>query len=221
MHKIGLWPIYRKRNLSKRNHQHKIYPYLLEGLAINRPGMVWATDITYIRMAKGFVYMVAIIDWHSRYVLSWRLSTTIDTDFCVEALKDALSNHPSPEIFNTDQGSQFTADDFTSVLKKNGIKISMDGKGRWRDNVFIERLWKSLKYEEVYLKAYETVRDARAEIGKWIRFYNEERLHQSLDYCTPSEIYRDTDRVTIQQFVDDANQHPNAITAGFRYADSL
>ncbi|NQV38122.1 MAG: IS3 family transposase, partial [Candidatus Marinimicrobia bacterium] len=178
-----------KPNTSKPGKQHKIYPYLLRNLTINRPNQVWATDITYIPMAKGFLYLVVIMDWYSRKVLSWRLSNSMDTAFCVDALQEAISKYGTPEIFNTDQGSQFTSEDFTEVLKEAEIKISMDGKGRWMDNVFIERLWRSLKYEEVYLKAYETVAEAQSGIGEWIRFYNHERTHQSLDRQTPENVY--------------------------------
>jgi len=176
-------------NTSKPRKQHKVYPYLLKNLTIDRPNQVWATDITYIPMAKGFLYLVAIIDWYSRKVLSWRLSNSLDTVFCIDALQEAISKYGTPEIFNTDQGAQFTSEEFTGVLKDAEIKISMDGKGRWMDNVFIERLWRSLKYEEVYLKAYETVAEARSGIGNWITFYNQERTHQSLDRRTPEEVY--------------------------------
>lgn len=181
--------LYPKRNLSLANQQHKIYPYLLRGMEINRPNQVWATDVTYIPMAKGFVYLVAVMDWYSRRVLSWRVSTTMDTSFCVEALEEAIERYGCPEIFNTDQGSQFTSDDFTGVLKKNDIKISMDGKGRWVDNVFVERLWRSVKYEEVYLKAYDTVTDARLSLGRYFEFYNNKRRHQALDNLTPNSVY--------------------------------
>jgi len=176
-------------NTSKPRKQHKVYPYLLKNLTIDRPNQVWATDITYIPMAKGFLYLVAIIDWYSRKVLSWRLSNSLDAAFCVDALQEAISKYGTPEIFNTDQGAQFTSEEFTGVLKDAEIKISMDGKGRWMDNVFIERLWRSLKYEEVYLKAYETVAEARSGIGNWITFYNQERTHQSLDRRPPEEVY--------------------------------
>ena len=178
-----------KPNTSRPGKQHKIYPYLLRNLTINHSNQVWATDITYIPMAKGFLYLVAIMDWYSRKVLSWRLSNSLDTVFCVDALQEALDKYGTPEIFNTDQGSQFTSEDFTGVLKDAEIRISMDGKGRWMDNVFIERLWRSLKYEEVSLKAYDTVSEARTGIGEWIRFYNHERTHQSLDRQTPEQVY--------------------------------
>ena len=165
MKKMGVEAIYRKPNLSKRHDAHLIYPYLLSDLAIDRPNQVWATDITYIPMRRGFVYLVAVIDWYSRRVLSWRLSNTLTTDFCLEAVSEAIARFGKPEIFNTDQGSQFTSSDFTGLLKDNGIKISMDGKGCWRDNVFVERLWKSVKYEEVYLKAYDTVASRQRRSG--------------------------------------------------------
>ena len=170
--------IYSKPNTSKRGKGHKIYPYLLRNLTIDHPNQVYAADITFIPMPMGFVYLMAITDWYSRKVLSWRISISMESDFCVEALKEAIDRYGKPEIFNTDQGSQFTSDDFTSVLKDAQIKISMNGKGRWLDNVFIERLWRSLKYEEVYLKAHESVREARRSIRTWIDFYNSERTHQ-------------------------------------------
>lgn len=186
---LAIETLYPKRNLSLANHQHKIYPYLLRGLTIDRPNQVWSTDITYIPMAKGFVYLVAVMDWYSRRVLSWKLSTTMDTSFCVEALEEAIENYGCPEIFNTDQGVQFTSVQFTGALKKHDIKISMDGKGRWIDNVFVERLWRSVKYEEVYLKAYESVFDAKRSLGRYFDFYNTERRHQSLEKQTPDSVY--------------------------------
>lgn len=186
---LAIETLYPKRNLSLANQQHKIYPYLLKGLQIVRPNQVWATDITYIPLAKGFVYLAAVVDWYSRRVLSWRLSTTLDSDFCVDALEGAIDKHGCPEIFNTDQGCQFTSEDFTSVLKKHRIKISMDGKGRWVDNVIVERLWRSLKYEEVYLKAYDGPAEARVGIGGYFEFYNTKRRHQALDKYTPDELY--------------------------------
>ena len=189
MRQMGITALYPKRRTSKPGKGHKIFPYLLRNLVIDRPNQVWATDISYIPMAKGFVYLVAIMDWHSRKVLSWRLSNTMDSDFCVGALEEALSRYGRPEIFNTDQGAQFTSDAFTGVLKEAGIDISMDGKGRWIDNVFIERLWRSVKYEEVYLKAYETVAEARAGIGTYFQFYNSERRHQSMNRKTPDQVY--------------------------------
>ena len=187
---MGIQAIYpgKHKRTSEPNRAHKIYPYLLKGLAITRSNQVWCTDITYLPMRKGFAYLIAIMDWHSRKVLSWRLSNVMDTDFCVEALNEALSRHGSPEIFNTDQGSQFTSEAFTSVLKQRGIKISMDGKGRWVDNVFIERLWRSVKYEEVYLHAYEDIPHARQNLKSYFEFYNTKRRHQILG-CTPDKKY--------------------------------
>jgi putative transposase len=188
MQTMSLQAIYRRPRTSPPGKGNKIYPYLLKGLKINRPNQVWAADITYIPMQKGFMYLVVIMDWYSRYVLAWRLSNTMESDFCVAALKEALQNG-CPEIFNTDQGSQFTSDEFVSVLEVNGIKVSMDGSGRYVDNLFIERLWRTLKYEEVYLKAYRDGGEARIEIAKYLRFYNTERPHQSLKYKTPAQEY--------------------------------
>jgi putative transposase len=189
MKRMGIEAIYRRPNTSKPAPGHKIYPYLLRGLTIERPNQVWATDITYIPMARGFVYLTAVVDWFSRRVLSHRVSITMEADFCIEALEEALAKHGKPEIFNTDQGSQFTSVDFTSVLTQNAIAISMDGKGSWRDNVFVERLWRSVKYEEVYLRAYENVGEARASIGRYLDFYNRRRPHSRLDRRTPDEAY--------------------------------
>jgi len=189
MRKMGIVPIYPKKNTSKRNKAHKVYPYLLRGLEINRPNQVWCTDICYIPMAKGFLYLVAIMDWHSRKVLSWRLSNTMDVHFCLEALDEAIERFGTPEIFNSDQGCQFTSETFTDRLKQHVIRISMDGKGRCMDNIFIERLWRSLKYEEVYLHAYDTVAEAQKGIRKWMRFYNMIRRHQGLDDQTPDSVY--------------------------------
>lgn len=186
---MGLEAIYRKPNLSKRHPQHKVYPYLLRNLEVTRINQVWSCDITYIPMQHGFLYLVAVMDWHSRKVLSWRLSNTLDKTFCVAALEEALARYGKPEIFNTDQGVQFTCEAFIKTLESQGIRISMDGKGRCLDNIFVERLWRSLKYEEVYLKAYETVQEARKGIGAWMDFYNQERPHQALRYATPDEIY--------------------------------
>ena len=188
MRKMGLVAIYQKPRTSQSSPKHKKYPYLLGGLTIDRPGQVSATDVTYIPMAKGFLYLVAIIDWHSRFILGWRLSNSLDSTFCVEALQDSFS-YGFPGIFNSDQGSQFTSDDFTKVLKSAGVQISMDGKGRCMDNIFVERLWRSLKYEEVYLNAYDTVEQAKQKIGAWIEFYNYERVHQALGYKTPWEVF--------------------------------
>jgi len=188
MHIMGLRAIYRRPRTSRPAPGNKIYPYLLNGLKITRPNQVWAADITYIPLARGFLYLVVILDWYSRYVLAWRLSNTLEPDFCIEALTEALRKG-RPEIFNTDQGSQFTAEEFIGLLESQGVKISMDGKGRYADNLFIERLWRTVKYEEVYLKAYQDGREARAEIGKYFRFYNAERPHQALGYKTPAEVW--------------------------------
>ena len=189
MQRMGIEAIYRKKNTSRPHPEHVIYPYLLRKLQIDRANQVWAADITYIPMARGFVYLIAVIDWFTRKVLSWRLSNTLTTDFCVEALQEALAKYGTPEIFNTDQGCQFTSGEFTDVLKDHGIRISMDGKGRWRDNVFVERLWKSVKYEEVYLRAYDTVSDARAGLYRYFTFYNTRRPHKALDRRTPDAVY--------------------------------
>lgn len=189
MRKMGLVAIYPKKRLSTPGKGHKIYAYLLRKLKIVRANQVWAADFTFIPMPRGFMYLVAVIDWYSRKVLSWQLSNTMDSDFCVEALEEALALHGRPEIFNTDQGRQFTSEDFTGILKKHGIQISMDGKRRWVDNVMVERLWRSLKYEEVYLKAYESVEEARRSIGIYLNFFNQGRKHQSLGERTPDEVY--------------------------------
>lgn len=189
MRKMGIEAIYQKPNLSKASKQHKVYPYLLRGVAIIRPNQVWSTDITYIRMNKGFIYLTAVLDWYSRYVLSWRLSNSLDTDFCLEALRAALEIS-RPEIFNTDQGAQFTSNKFTDALIGENIAISMDGKGRALDNVFVERLWRSVKYEEVYIKNYESVSDAYCNLAKYFAYYNTQRLHQALGYKRPIEVYK-------------------------------
>ena len=189
MRRMGIEAIYRRPNTSKPAPGHRIYPYLLRGLAITRPNQAWAMDITYIPMARGFVYLAAVVDWFSRRVLAWKLSITMDTSFCLEVLEEALSRNEKPEIFNTDQGSQFTSDAFTRRLKEEGVTISMDGKGRWRDNVFVERIWKSIKYEEVYLHAYASVSEARASIGRYLEFYNTARPHSSLKAQTPDQVY--------------------------------
>ncbi len=181
--------LYPGAKTTRPNLQHKVYPYLLRDLEINQVNQVWCTDITYIPMYKGFLYLVAIMDWHSRKVLSWRLSNSLDTAPCIEALEEAISLYGSPEIFNSDQGCQFTSEGFTAVLKDHKIRISMDGKGRWVDNVFIERLWRSLKYEEIYLKAYDTVAQAQKGIGDWMNFYNQDRRHASLGRMTPDQVY--------------------------------
>ena len=188
MRLMGLMPIFPTRNTSRRNWDHQVYPYLLRGVVINRVNQVWSMDITYIKIGNGFMYLTAIIDWHSRYVLAWRISNTLTADFCVECLKEAMS-YGRPEIFNTDQGCQFTSVEFTRVLIEKGISISMDGRGRALDNVFVERLWRSVKYENVYLKGYQTIPEAQAGLREYFDFYNLGRIHQSLDYKTPWEIY--------------------------------
>src|SRR5438874_326612 len=189
MRRMGIEALYRRPRTTKPEPGHKIYPYLLRGMAITRPNQVWAMDITYIPMARGFVYLAVVLDWATRRVLSWRLSITMEVAFCVETLEDALARHGTPDIFNTDQGSQFTGSAFTGVLANNGITISMDGKGAWRDNVFVERLWRSVKYEEVYLRAYDSVSEARASIGRYFDFYNRRRPHSRLDDMTPDQAY--------------------------------
>ncbi|MGH9807840.1 MAG: IS3 family transposase [Terriglobia bacterium] len=189
MKRMGIEALYRRPRTTKPEPGHKIYPYLLRGMEITRPNQVWAMDITYIPMERGFVYLAVVLDWATRRVLSWRLSITMEAAFCVETLEDAMARHGKPEIFNTDQGSQFTGAAFTGLLADNGIAISMDGKGAWRDNVFVERLWRSVKYEEVYLRAYETVGEARASIGRYLDFYNGRRPHSSLDGATPDQAY--------------------------------
>lgn len=190
MKRMGIEAIYRRPNTSKPAPGYRIYPYLLRNLIVDRPNQVWAMDITYIPMARGFVYLAAVVDWFSRKVLSWRLSITLETDFCIEAVEEAIHRYGKPEIFNTDQGSQFTSAAFTGLLIKNEIAISMDGKAAWRDNVFVERLWRTIKYEEVYLRAYANVPEARASLGRYIDgFYNTKRPHSSLDRKTPDEVY--------------------------------
>lgn len=189
MKKMGIEAIYRRPNTSRPAPGHKVYPYLLKNLTVTRPNQVWAMDISYIPMARGFVYLCAVVDWFSRRVLSWKLSITLETAFCIEAVEEALSRYGKPEIFNTDQGSQFTSLDFIKLLKDAEISISMDGKGAWRDNVFVERLWRSIKYEEVYLHAYKSVPEARTGIGRYLAFYNGRRPHSSLDRKTPDQVY--------------------------------
>jgi putative transposase len=195
MRLMGLEAIYPKPRLSSRDMQHKVYPYLLRGVEVASPDQVWSSDITYIRLRGGFLYLVAILDWYSRYVLAWKLSNTMDTMFCMEALEDALGGRRRPEIFNSDQGAQFTSHEFTGRLERESIRISMDGRGRVFDNIFIERLWRSLKYEEVYLKNYEDGLEAQLGIGEYFRFYNQKRPHQSLAYRTPEAIYCGRERV--------------------------
>ena len=189
MRRMGIEALYRRPGTTTPEPGHKIYPYLLRGMEITRPNQVWAMDITYIPMARGFVYLAVVLDWFSRRVLSWRLSITMEASFCVETLEDALAHHGKPDIFNTDQGGQFTGSAFTGTLADNGIAISMDGKGAWRDNVFVERLWRSVKYEEVYLRAYDSVSDARNSLGRYLDFYNGRRPHSSLDGVTPDQAY--------------------------------
>jgi putative transposase len=189
MKRLRIEAIYRRPNTSKPAPGHKIYPYLLRGMVIDRPNQVWAMDITYIAMARGFVYLAAVVDWATRRVLAWRLSISMEVDFCLEAVEEALAKYGRPEIFNTDQGSQFTSEAFTGLLRGNGIAISMDGKGACRDNVFVERIWRSVKYEEVYLRAYDSVAEARASIGRYFEFYNAKRPHSSLDARPPDQAY--------------------------------
>ena len=197
MKRMGIEALYRRPRTTKPGLGHKIYPYLLRGLAVTEPNQVWAMDITYIPMARGFVYLAVVLDWFSRRVLSWGVSITMEAAFCVDVLEQALAGHGRPEIFNTDQGSQFTGAAFTGVLIENGIAISMDGKGAWRDNVFVERLWRSVKYEEVYLKAYDSAGEARASIGLYLEFYNRRRPHSSLDDKTPDQAYFNNDPLPV------------------------
>ena len=189
MRLMGLQAIYPKPRTTKPNPQNKVYPYLLRGLKINHPDHVWAADITYVPMSRGFMYLVAIMDWHSRKVLSWRVSNSMDADFCVEALEEAIDKYGCPEIFNTDQGCQFTSESFINVLKRNNIKISMDGRGRFQDNIFIERLWWTVKYQYLYLRAFDNGKELRHGLKKWFQYYNQDRFHQSLEDWTPDEIY--------------------------------
>jgi putative transposase len=192
MKTMGIEALYRRPNTSRRHAAHPIYPYLLRERVIERPNEAWAMDITYIPMSRGFVYLTAVLDWATRRVLAWRVSISMNTDFCIEAVEEALAKYGPPEIFNTDQGSQFTSAEFTGLLTQNGIAISMDGKGAWRDNVFVERLWKTIKYEEVYLHAYDTVSDAKAGLARYIDFYNRCRPHRALDGMTPDAVYFDS-----------------------------
>ena len=212
MQVMGLEAIYQRPNTSKPSLGHKVHPYLLRGLEINRVNQVWAADITYIPMARGFLYLVAIMDWHSRYVLAWRLSNTLEVDFCVATLEEALSKG-RPEIFNTDQGSQFTSEAFTGMLLAQGIQVSMDGRGRCMDNVFVERLWRSIKYEEVYLKAYQNGTEARRGIGAYLAFYNQERPHQGLGYQTPGQVFQNDG--TARRLLE----HAGALSSGARSRD--
>jgi len=189
MRQMGIEALYRKRNTSRRHPGHAVFPYLLRGLAITRPNQVWAMDITYLPMKRGFVYLAVVLDWATRRILSFRLSNTLTADFCVEAVEEAIARHGVPEIFNTDQGSQFTSSEFVICLQRHGIRLSMDGKGCWRDNVFVERLWKTIKYEEVYLHAYDSVTEARQALSRYITFYNSRRPHSALDGQTPDTVY--------------------------------
>jgi putative transposase len=189
MRLMGMEAIYRRQNTSKRHPEHAVFPYLLRGLVIDQPSQVWAAYITYVPMARGFVYLFAVMDWYSRKVLAWRISNTMTADFCIEAVQEAIDRFGKPQIFNTDQGSQFTSSSFVSLLTSHGIRISMDGKGCWRDNVFVERLWRSVKYEEVYLYAYQGVAEARTAIGRYFAFYNARRTHSALDRQTPDHVY--------------------------------
>jgi putative transposase len=189
MKKMGIEALYRRPNTSRKHPQNPVFPYLLRGLDITRANQVWAMDITYIPMRKGFVYLAAALDWATRRVLSWRLSNSLTTDFCIEAVEEAIQRYGTPEIFNTDQGSQFTSQEFVGLIQGHGIQVSMDGKGRWVDNVFVERLWKSVKYEEVYLHAYDSVSQAREGLQRYLKFYNERRPHSSLDGKTPNSVY--------------------------------
>jgi putative transposase len=191
MRRMGIEALYRRPSASKPAPGHKIFPYLLRNLVVDRPNQVWAMDITYIPMARGFVYLAAVVDWFSRRVLAWRLSITLETEFCIDAVREAMACHGKPEIFNTDQGSQFTSAAFTGMLQDQAIAVSMDGRGAWRDNVFVERLWRSVKYEEVYLRAYDSVSDARASIGRYLAFYNGRRPHSSLGARTPEQAFLD------------------------------
>ncbi len=189
MRRMGIEALYRRTNTSRRHPAHPVFPYLLRGMAIDRPNQVWAADITYIPMARGFVYLVAVLDWATRRVLSWRVSNSLSTDFCLEAVEDAIVQHGVPEMFNTDQGSQFSSSAFVGLLQQHGIRQSMDGKGCWRDNVIVERFWKSIKYEEVYLHAYDSVSAAKVGIERYVRFYNSRRPHQALDRRSPDAVY--------------------------------
>jgi putative transposase len=221
MRLMGLVAIYQRPNTSKAAPEHIKYPYLLGGLTIDRVNQVWCSDITYIPLSKGFIHLVAIMDWHSRAVLAWRISNTLHADFCVDALEEALRRFGRPEIFNTDQGSQFTSTDFTGVLKAHGIRISMDGKGRCMDNIFVERLWRSLKYEDVYLHAYASVAEARTGIAAWLRFYNEERLHQAHGYRTPRQIYEGQCRWTSGRSAAPSGSAPLVCRAGSENKEML
>jgi putative transposase len=212
MRVMGLRAIYRRPRTSTPAAGHQVYPYLLNGLEIARPNQVWAADVTYIPMARGFLYLVAIMDWHSRYVLSWRLSNTLEADFCVDALEEALQKG-RPDIFNSDQGSQFTSQEFIRVLQSHGSRVSMDGRGSYTDNLFIERLWRTVKYEEVYLKAYRDGSEARVGIGAYFNFYNAQRPHQALGYRTPAEVFADRVETIPEGVLESVTQVPT-VTAG-------
>jgi putative transposase len=215
MRLMGLEAVHPKPRTSRANRTHPVYPYLLKGLGIIRPNQVWVADITYIPMEKGFVYLVAIMDWASRYVLSWRVSTSLDSGFCLEALEEALNRYPAPEIFNTDQGCQFTSQAWTNRLMAAGIRISMDSRGRYLDNIFVERLWRTVKYEDVYLKRYETVRQVKEGLGQYFQLYNQRRLHQSLGYKTPADIfYKETG-------IQKTHSKPFGFQTGFLSDDDL
>ena len=201
MRTMGIQAVYRRPRTSQPAPGHRVYPYLLRGMEIARPNQVWASDITYLPMARGFLYLVAIMDWYSRYVVAWSLSNTLDADFCVEALEAALGKH-KPEVFNTDQGSQFTSEGFTGLLEGRGVKVSMDGKGRYTDNIFVERLWRTVKYEGVYLKAYSNGREAKDGLDAYFHFYNTQRPHQALDYQTPAEVFSGDSLPSDQQSIE-------------------
>lgn len=201
MRVMGIEAVYPKKKTSLRSREHRVYPYLLKNVEVIRPNQVWATDITYIRMQHGFLYLVAIMDWYSRYVLSWRISNTLDTCFCLEALEEALAKHKNPEMFNSDQGCQFTSEAFTGRLLQAGVRISMDGQGRCFDNIFVERLWRSVKYEEVYMKDYASGHEATTQLGGYFLFYNEERPHQAHDYRTPQEVYFEAEKMKTLDFM--------------------
>jgi putative transposase len=219
MQLMGLKAIYRKPRTSKPGPGNKIYPYLLKGLKISGPNQVWAADITYIPMQKGFLYLVVILDWYSRHILSWRLSNTLENDFCLEALREALQKG-QPEIFNTDQGSQFTSQEFITILESHGIRVSMDGSGSYRDNLFVERFWRTLKYEEVYLKAYADAREARTDIGRYIQFYNGARPHQALGYQTPAQVYYAEPIAVVKEGMLISGKHPVSLYTSSRIAGS-
>ena len=211
MRVMGLRAIYRRPRTSQPAPEHRVYPYLLRNASVTRPNQVWAADITYLPMARGFLYLVVVMDWHSRYVVAWRLSNTLEAGFCADALTEALARG-RPEVFNTDQGSQFSSREFTQVLQDRGVKISMDGKGRYADNIFVERLWPTVKYEEVYLKAYANAGEARRELGAYFRFYNNQRPHQALGYRTPAEVFHGEEEV--QEVGEESNDRRCSLGTG-------